>query len=118
MLKTKFLLSFLLIASFAAMSSAQSLPEGKWKLIAYNFTGRVDLPIPGIDITLNIHTGGKLGGNSGCNVYGGEYIVEKGKLKISDIISTMMACEEPTPQFEHSFFGVLNSATEFRVRKG
>ncbi len=98
-------------------SFGQSLPVGKWKLIAYNFAGKIEHPIEGIDITLNIHDNGKLGGKSGCNVYGGEYTIEKGKLAISGIISTMMACEEPTPQFEHDFYGVLNSATEFKVKR-
>ena len=118
MLKIKYLLSFVLITAVAALASAQSLPEGKWQLVAYNFTGEVDHPIPGLKITLNIHPDGKLGGGSGCNAYGGEYTVEDGKLKISHIISTMMACQEPSPEFEGHFYNVLNSATEFEVKKG
>ncbi len=94
---------FLLIASFAVLSPAQSLPEGKWRLVTYSFAGNVAPPLPGMDITLNIHAEGKLGGKSGCNTYGGEYAVKDDKLKISDIISTMMACDDSSPQFEHSF---------------
>ena len=110
-----FLASFLISIS-AIFVTAQSLPLASWQLEEYNFAGTVEHALPGSSSTLVVKTDGKLGGSSGCNSYGGSYATEKGKLKISDIIHTMMACEEPTPQFESSFFSVMTSATSAKVK--
>jgi heat shock protein HslJ len=117
MLRTKFILSFFLIALFAAANdAAQTLPQGKWRLASYNFKQKIAFPIDKMEITMNIHADGKLGGKSGCNVYGGSYAFENGKLKITDIISTMMACEEPSMQFEHLFNDTLLGTTEYSLK--
>lgn len=94
-------------------SSANTLPTGVWRLESYNFQQKIAFPIDKNGITMTIREGGKIGGRSGCNVYGGSYSVEHGKLKISDVISTMMACDEPSMQFEQTFFKTLEGATEF-----
>lgn len=94
-------------------SSANTLPTGVWRLESYNFQQKIAFPIDKNGITMTIREGGKIGGRSGCNVYGGSYSVEDGKLKISELISTMMACDEPTMQFEQTFFRTLEGATEF-----
>ena len=39
-------------------------------------------------------TANKIGGNGGCNGFGGEYTVDGKKLKLEKIIATMMACME------------------------
>mgnify|MGYP001023333682 FL=1 len=89
---------FIGVSAFGA--SAQTLPAGNWKLTAYNFRQKIAYPISDTLITLNIDPDGKIGGRSGCNVYGGSYSFEDGKLAISDIFSTMMACDEPLMSFE------------------
>lgn len=103
----------LIVAAFVLPAFGQSLPQGEWHLIAYNFKEKVAYPIDKNVITLKVRPDGKLGGNSGCNAYGGSYAIEDGRLRISDIISTMRACAEPSPDFEYSFFKTLGSATEF-----
>ena len=94
-------------------SSANTLPTGVWRLESYNFQQKIAFPNDKNGITMTIREGGKIGGRSGCNVYGGSYSVEDGKLRISELISTMMACDEPTMQFEQTFFRTLEGATEF-----
>ncbi len=94
-------------------SSANTLPSGVWRLESYNFRQKIAFPIDKNVITMNIREGGEIGGRSGCNVYGGSYSVEDGKLKISELISTMMACDEPSMQFEQTFFKTLEGATKF-----
>ena len=120
MFRTRFIVLFIsLFMSLAAISApAQTLPEGKWRLVSYNFMDKVAYPIDKMEITMNIRPDGKLGGNSGCNVYGGSYSFDKGKLKIGSLISTMMACEEPSMQFEHNFSQTLQSATKFSLING
>ena len=107
--------SLLLISLFSAVCFSQSLPVGNWQLEEYNFAGKVEHPLDKAAPTLVVRTNGKLGGNSGCNSYGGSYATSKDKVKISDIIHTMMACEEPTPDFETNFFGMLENATSAQV---
>src|SRR5438445_9833659 len=116
MFKTRFIILFIAIfMSLTVSMSAQTLPEGKWRLVSYNFMDKVAYPLDKMEIILNIHLDGKLGGKSGCNVYGGSYSFDHGKLKIGDLISTMMACEEPSMQFEHLFSQTLQNATKFSL---
>ena len=114
MLKRRtFLLFTALLLAFAAISaSASDLPQGEWKLKSYNFRQKIAFPIDKMTITLNIKED-SLGGRSGCNIYGGGYSLDDGKLKVSDLMSTMMACEEPALQFEQIFTSTLQNATEF-----
>jgi len=110
--------SLLILGVVAIPAMSKTLPAGEWRLESYNFMQKIANPIDENEITINIHADGKLGGRSGCNVYGGSYSVENGKLKIGDIISTMMACEEPSMQFEQTFFRTLEGATRFDLEDG
>ena len=109
------LYSLLLVSIFSAVTFSQSLPTGKWQLAEYNFAGTIEQPQRGVSATLVVKPDGKLGGNSGCNSYGGTYATNKGSLKITHIIHTLMACQKPTPEFEMNYFGMLQNATSSRV---
>lgn len=108
------LLFVIAIATFSAVS-AKTLPEGKWEMVSYNFQQKIAYPLDDKTVTLNIAADGKIGGSSGCNTYGGSYAFEDGKLKISDIFSTMMACDEMTMSFERTFHDTLMAASEFKL---
>lgn len=106
------------VAFGSITADGHALPLGTWQLVEYRFGGeKVERPVAS-RTTLVVNTDGKLGGNSGCNVYGGTYSVEKGKLKITDVISTMMACDEPSPQFERAFFDLLQNTSGYKLRNG
>ncbi|MFL6374046.1 MAG: META domain-containing protein [Pyrinomonadaceae bacterium] len=104
------------MGAMAGMAAAQSLPAGKWQLDEYKFGATTEHPLKGVATTLLIKPNGNLGGNTGCNAYGGSYSGEKGKLAITDIISTMRACDEPTTTFERDFFNTLQSAASANVK--
>ncbi|MFT3743321.1 MAG: META domain-containing protein [Pyrinomonadaceae bacterium] len=105
--------SILLVFTAIAVS-AQELPKGEWKLTAYNFRQKIAFPIDKMNVTLNIK-GSSLGGRSGCNVYGGDYAFEDNALNVGDLMSTMMACQEPAMQFERIFLDTLKNSTEFSL---
>ena len=111
------LFTVILLAFVTLPISANDLPQGEWKLKSYNFQQKIAFPIDTMNITLNIKEN-SLGGRSGCNLFGGDYSLDDGKLKVGNLMSTMMACEEPAMQFERVFTGTMQNATEFSLENG
>jgi putative lipoprotein len=67
-------------------------------------------------ITLLLNEDGTMGGHGGCNSYGGNYQVEGESLIISDLVSTLMACEaEGVTEQEAMFLDALGSAERYTV---
>lgn len=60
---------------------------------------------------------GEITGDAGCNGYGGTYTVEGDSLTTAEIVSTMMACDEPEGIMdqEAQFLGLLNSAENYEI---
>lgn len=59
------------------------------------------------------------GGNSGCNVFGGEYTATNKTVKVTEIISTMRACiEDDKMNVEREFFDGLREANRYQIREG
>ena len=57
------------------------------------------------------------GGDSGCNVFGGNYALDSTKIKFADIISTMRACEfEDQMTIERGFLDGLQNAERFELK--
>lgn len=107
-----FVILALSINSFAVAASAQSGVKGKWKLVS--MIERPDKEVTPADglITLNIQSR-SLGGNGGCNTYGGDYKIVGKKIKIKDVVSTMMACDNL--QIEQTYFGLLGKSVSYSV---
>lgn len=90
------------------------LSAKKWKLIKI---GEKDVKL-GEDLPFLRFDSEKKssGGNSGCNVFGGNFEVKGDTIKFSDIISTMRACEfEDRMTIERGFFDGLQKADRFRL---
>lgn len=104
-------LSMVTILAAAGAAFASPLPEGKWRLDRYQFHDKLVLPVNQGQVTLNISKDGKMGGRGGCNAYGASYEFDNGRLKVTDIISTKMACDEATMIFENAYFDLLRRAT-------
>lgn len=59
------------------------------------------------------------GGDSGCNSYGGSYTARNQAINITDIISTMRACEEGNRmEVQRSLFDGLRDANRYEIRDG
>lgn len=62
---------------------------------------------------------GTSGGNTGCNVFGGNYEALGSKIKFSQMISTMRACEfENRMTIERQFLDGLQKTDRFEVKEG
>lgn len=89
----------------------RDLAGTKWTLVSLSGTPTD----PATTTTLNITAGG-VGGNGGCNTYGGKLVYTANGIEISDVFSTMMACEG-LPQ-EQAYFKVLSDATGYAIEDG
>lgn len=57
------------------------------------------------------------GGNSGCNVYGGTYSERNGSISITEIMSTMRACEEgDRMEVERGLLNGLRNADRYEIK--
>jgi heat shock protein HslJ len=78
--------------------------------------------IPGFDlehtprpVTLGFaDTTDRMGGNAGCNSFGGHYMVKGSTLKMEKIISTKMACM-PGMQTESRVMNVMMTADHYNI---
>lgn len=59
---------------------------------------------------------GSVGGNGGCNTFGGSIAYEEdGTIEITEVFSTMMACEDPKMSTERGLFDALGAATSYAI---
>jgi heat shock protein HslJ len=75
-----------------APATPDALHGTSWQLDSF---GPADAAVaPGAAITLEFSAGGQVGGHSGCNNYGGSYTVQESRLHITEIVSTLKACDD------------------------
>jgi heat shock protein HslJ len=116
-----------LIAEFAsrAISGGEHPPlnpadqlridDRKWILDSVN-----GVPIPKVEHVAFIvfdPEKGSAGGDTSCNAYGGDYIVNGDKISITQVISTMRACvEDERMNIEREFLDGLRIADRFEIK--
>jgi heat shock protein HslJ len=100
-------------ANIEIESSQASLVDKKWKL-----TKLMGKPVSELDSSaqkvfiLFSTEENRLSGNSGCNSFGGTYTLKEGnRFETSQLISTMMACENM--DIEDQFMGVLQKSDTY-----
>jgi heat shock protein HslJ len=95
-----------------AVSADPAQLENSWLLLELN--GRP--LVAGTEISLNFENDA-LGGNSGCNVYGGSYAAgADGRIEIGDMFSTLMAClDDGVMEQESAYNSALSDAVAFEL---
>lgn len=104
---------------FVNMPTASNPPgtslTGKvWELTQIENTvdGTVEAPAAGVVPTLEFKNDGTISGNGGCNGFGGNYLLAEGnKVAFSEIISTLMACDNT--DIETLYFNGLTKAETY-----
>jgi heat shock protein HslJ len=114
-LKSLTLITLLTILLSACGSIGGDPLDGtSWELYAY----RKSRPIEGSHITITFEDG-QVRGSSGCNSYGGEYIVSGKEIEIGMLMSTLMACVDPAMMEQESMFmQFLGNAQRFEIVDG
>lgn len=104
----------LAVSACTAEEPAASL-AGAWKLTTY---GPADAPTPAVpdaEAGLTFNEDGTVTGNSGCNGLGGSYTVEGDQITFSEIVATLMACDDPRMVQEDAVQQVLTDTATYKV---
>jgi heat shock protein HslJ len=75
---------------------------------------RMQAPVP----TLEFRPEGRIGGKASCNNYGGAYKTEDGKIAVSNVFATKMACPEPQMAQERALLAALEGENSFAMTGG
>lgn len=108
------ILLFVSLIMSACASESGSL-VGAWKLTAY---GPQNSPTPAVTDSgamLTFGNDGTVFGNSGCNGFSGEYTVDGNEISFSEIISTLMACDDPVMAQETAIQKVLAGSATYKI---
>jgi heat shock protein HslJ len=98
-------------------NAALRLEDRKWVLESIK-----NRPLPRIETLPFINfdkSKSSAGGNTGCNVFGGNYSVTRDAIAITNIVSTMRACiEDERMNVERQFKNGLENADRFEIKGG
>lgn len=117
----KFLLTLFILSLAIAACSDQNTEEpaaslvGSWQLTSY---GPANSPLPAVEDTeagMIFNEDGTVTGNSGCNGFGGNYTVEGDQITFSEIVSTLIACEEPLRSQEQVVLEVMADSATYNI---
>ena len=94
--------------------AAQRLDDQRWVLEQIGNRQTI-APIRGVFI--NFDSGKRsVGGNTGCNVFGGSYTANRNSISMTELISTMRACEQGGKmQIEREVLDALRRADTFEI---
>ena len=104
----------LLISACSAQDSSASL-VGAWKLVSYGSAAAPTPAVPDTEAGLTFNEDGTVTGNSGCNGLGGDYTVEGDQITFGQIVSTLMACDDPRMAQEDAVHRVLTETASYRI---
>jgi heat shock protein HslJ len=106
------ILVLLLLTACAGGKSQNPLAGSDWNLVTLGGTP----PLEGTTLTLTFGTD-QIGGNAGCNSFGGKYTVEGDKITISELLSTLMACTETgVMEQENAYLNAIGAAQSFSLK--
>ena len=110
-----FVISLAISACSANGAGASPSLVGSWKLTSY---GPTDAQTPAVEDTeagLTFNEDGTVSGDSGCNGLGGTYTVEGDQVTFGEIVSTLMACDDPRMAQEDAVHRVLTDTATYKI---
>jgi len=108
----------LLIISLAISACAAQEPAsltGAWILKSF---GPASAPSPAVadsQAGITFNEDGSVNGNSGCNGFGGTYTVDGDQITFSEIVSTLILCDEPLMEQEETVHQVLTGTATYEI---
>ncbi|ADZ70435.1 META domain-containing protein [Polymorphum gilvum] len=101
----------------AGAGHAQDLPfdlAGNWQVEEIDGTPVLD----GVDVQLDLSSGGTAGGSTGCNTMFGQVKVSGGVLKIGPLAVTRKACPPAVMEQERKLLEVIGAVADYRKEDG
>src|SRR5262245_21839668 len=95
-MEMKKLFALILLAGFllaACSANASASVAGEWSLVSYGIPASPAPAASGVETSIEFSSDGTLGGNVGCNGFGGNYKVEGDTITFDQIVATLMFCE-------------------------
>lgn len=111
----------LLLLTACASTSPSAVPSPPAELASLSGTAWVLETLGGkpaleaTTVTARFAADGTISGSSGCNRYSGPFSTSGNAIKVGDVASTMMACDDAIMAQEKSFLGALTTASAFSV---
>lgn len=105
------LILFTMLVLLSACSTQSNLVDIEWQLTS--MAGKT--PLAETNVTLNLSKD-TIGGNDGCNSYGGSYTSAKDTITFGDdIFSTMMYCTDEIAVQYQAFYEALKQAATYKI---
>lgn len=111
---TMMILTSIFLSACGAQVSAPL--AGTWKLTAYGPKATPTPAVTGAEATLTFDDTGSVTGNGGCNSLGGTYKVNGDQITFSDIVSTLMACDDARMAQESAVAKVLSGTATYEIK--
>jgi putative lipoprotein len=105
------------VATGSPPIAAVGLEDTTWVLASYGEPQYLRSVLPNTEITIEfLSADGSVKGTAGCNSYGGGYNVDRDKLTFpGPLVSTEMACAEPTMTQEMEYLEALQAARTYEI---
>ncbi len=112
--------SGLLAACQSGAMAGVELEGITWVLESYTDESGMHQALDGTEVTLNFNKQEQqMGGNAGCNHYGGGYELQGNKLILHDVTATLMGClDEAVMDQEAAYLKALGKAEEYKIEDG
>ncbi len=88
---------------------------GSWKLTSYGPANAQIPSVTGAEAGLTFNKDGTITGNFGCNGFGGNYAAKGDQVTFREIVSTLMACDDPRMAQERAVQRVLTDTATFKI---
>ena len=105
------ILALLSVPALADGEAPADLVGSRWHLTTLD-----GQPVAADTTSTLIISADSIGGNGGCNTYGGDLTTTDAGIDITNVFSTMMACDGL--EQEQAFFAALEAADNFAVVDG
>ncbi len=91
------------------------LANKTWTLVSYGDPANPTSVVEGGQPVTLVFSAGGVSGNGGCNGFGGSFQYDANTISFSQIISTLIACDQPINDQEQAFFDALSKATSYAI---
>ena len=91
------------------------LANKTWTLVSYGDPANPTAVVPGTQPVTMQFTAAGVAGNGGCNGFGGSFQYSGNTLTFSQIIHTLIACDQPILDQENALFDALSTATTYQI---